>query len=443
MGKLTSMTCENAKPDKSRDRLLGDGDGLFLRIRPNGTKTWAIEYEFKGKRTKYTIGTYHTTGSPGDSITEWLKHGRLSLTQARSIAGNWKAARRGGHDPAAEWEIKLAIEIAEKEKTEAAIVAEANQPTVHDVIQMFMLRIMAGKKSAPAILYRLDRLATHIGDKKIYEVTRQDIITALDKIAEGQRDGKTAKQLSGEILVHAKRLWRFAESRELVSASPIEKLTRMDFDARPVKREVTLRLDEVVELWHALDDRNRCKADPITIAALKMLILTGQREREVTDAEWSEFDLNAGLWKIPASRTKKERAHLIHLAPQAVAILENLKPLTGKMRHVFASPLKENQPIYGRSVNNALLTMFNLGKLPNITRCHVHDLRRTLITRLPDIGFEPFIGHKIANHVLPGVLAHYNHAEYMPQREAALKMWADFVTMPQTIPTVSELNDNP
>ena len=65
------------------------------------------------------------------------------------------------------------------------------------------------------------------------------------------------------------------------------------------------------------------------------------------------------------------------------------------------------------------------GALPNVTRCVVHDLRRTLVTRLPDLGFEPFIGHKIANHVPPGVLAHYNHNTYEAQREAALKAWAD------------------
>ena len=57
----------------------------------------------------------------------------------------------------------------------------------------------------------------------------------------------------------------------------------------------------------------------------------------------------------------------------------------------------------------------------------MHDLRRTLITRLPDLGFELFIAHKIANHALPGVLAHYNHNEYMPQREAALKAWAHLI----------------
>jgi integrase len=70
---------------------------------------------------------------------------------------------------------------------------------------------------------------------------------------------------------------------------------------------------------------------------MKLLILTGQRELEVTDAEWTEFDLDAGLWKIPAARTKKERAHLVHLAPQAVAILTELKKITGKARHVEAT----------------------------------------------------------------------------------------------------------
>jgi integrase len=86
----------------------------------------------------------------------------------------------------------------------------------------------------------------------------------------------------------------------------------------------------------------------VTIAAMKLLILTGQRENEVCEALWDEFDLTAELWKIPSERTKMERTHLVHLAPQAVAILEGLKPITGHMRHVFASPLKPRQPIYGR-----------------------------------------------------------------------------------------------
>lgn len=425
MGKLAAVTCESAKPDKGRDRLLGDGNGLFLRVRPHGTKTWLVEYEFNGSRTKYTIGVYDREGAPGDSIPEWLRHGRLSLTQARAIAGNWKDARRAGHDPVAEWEALLAREREAEAARKAAEEAETTRPTVSQAIDTFMARHMAGKKSAPAIRYRLDRLAADLGERKIHDVTRKDVIAALDKIADGQREGRTAKQLAGEVLVQAKRLWRFAEAREWVETSCIEKLTRKDFDARPVKRDVTLRLDELAEIWRALHDPERCKSDPVTVAAMKLLILTGQREREVTDAEWPEFDLDAGVWKIPAARTKKERAHLVHLAPQAIAIIAELKKITGKARHAFESPLRPGQALYGRAVNNALTTLFARGALPSVTRCVVHDFRRTLITRLPDLGFEPFLGHKIANHVLPGVLAHYNHNSYEAQREAALKAWAD------------------
>ncbi len=421
--RLSAQNCETIKPSM-RDRLLGDGDGLFLRVRPHGTKTWLIEYEHQGKRTKYTIGGYARDGAPGNSIPEWLRYGQQSLTQARSIAGAWKAARRGGHDPAAEWEALLEQECQAEAAKRAEMEAERMQPTVKDAVDSFMQKIMAGKKSAPAIRYRLDRLAALIGNRKIRDVTRQDLIAALDTIAQGEREGKTAKQLAGEVLTQAKRLWRFAAEREWIVDSPIEKLTRATFDAKPNKRDVVLRLDELAVIWRALDDRDLCKSDPVTIAAMKLLILTGQRESEVCDAEWTEFDFEAGLWRLPAERTKTKRAHLVHLAPQAVAILQALKSITGRKCHVFASPLRPKQAIYGRSVNNSLMTMFKAGKLPNVTQCHVHDFRRTLISRLPDLGFEPFLGHKIANHVLSGVFAHYNHNSYEVQRKAALEAWA-------------------
>lgn len=136
----------------------------------------------------------------------------------------------------------------------AAVASERAHLTVKEAVESFMVKIMGGKKSAPAIRYRLDRLTTIIGDKKIHDVTRQDVIAALDTIAEGQREGKAAKQLSGEVLTQTKRLLRFAKSREWVAVSCMEELTRRDFDAKPTKRDVTLRLDELAAVWRALDN---------------------------------------------------------------------------------------------------------------------------------------------------------------------------------------------
>lgn len=422
MAKLTDRACATTKPHPQKDLHLGDGDGLYLRIRPGGTRAWVVDYVVNGDRRKITFGNYHSAGGKGQNIEELLEGGRLSLAQARLVAAEWKALRRVGRDPGHEWqEAKAAKKAAEE--------AESAQPTLRQAINRFMTQHMEGKKSAPDIRYRLDRLAAHLGDKKIGEVTRKEFIEAIETIAAGHHEGRTAKQLAGEVLVTAKRLWRYAESRDWVKESCIERLKRSDFDARPRKREVALRLDELAQLWRAFGDPARCKADPVTVAAWKVLALTGQREREVCGAEWFEFDLDAGEWHLPAGRTKKIRAHLVHLAPQTAEILRELKRITGDSRYVFQSPLREKQPIHGRSVNNALLAMFKRGHLPGITQCHVHDLRRTFITRLPDLGFEPFIAHKIANHKLPGVLAHYNHAEYMPERKRALHAWAKRIEM--------------
>jgi len=113
--------------------------------------SWLVEYEFKAQRRKYIIGVYDTRGATGASVSEWLKHGRLSVAQARAIAGHWKLDRRAGRDPLVEWEIRLAKEKAEEAAVRQAAVEEAQQPLVRDVVEQFLTKQILGKKSAPAI----------------------------------------------------------------------------------------------------------------------------------------------------------------------------------------------------------------------------------------------------------------------------------------------------
>jgi integrase len=178
---------------------------------------------------------------------------------------------------------------------------EAAQPNVREAVELFAAKHLAGKKSAAHMRYRLHRLVKEVGDRKLRDLTRKDIVAALERIAEGQVKGHTAKQLAGEVLIQSRRLWRFAVTHEWIEASCLEVLSRKDIDARPVRRNVALRPDELAILWRALGEPTCCKSDDITVAALRLLILTGQRECEVTDAEWSEFDLDAAIWRLPAS----------------------------------------------------------------------------------------------------------------------------------------------
>lgn len=111
MSNVRSIVFERAQPTPSKERLIfGGGNGLYLRIRPHGTKTWILDYVFKGVRAKPTLGVFDPKGAPGESISDWLRYGRLSFAQASAIAGHWKDARRAGHDPFAEWQDLLSKE---------------------------------------------------------------------------------------------------------------------------------------------------------------------------------------------------------------------------------------------------------------------------------------------------------------------------------------------
>jgi hypothetical protein len=322
MGRSASATFEKARPDPERDRLIGDGNSLALRIRPNGTKTWIIEYLHQGQRTKTTIGVYSLGGHPDPNagIEAWLRYGQLSLTQARTIASHWKDTRRAGRDPYAEWQALL---LAEREAAQAALQRQAEQtaeqeqeqrrPTLATVAAAFYESHLKGKKSAEATRYRIQRILEYLGDCQIHRITRQAVTEALEQIAAGKRAGQPSKQMAGEVLTVTKAVFRFAASREWIDDSVIEPLKRQDFDARPRKRETALRMDELAKLWIALDTAT---ADPITVAAIRLLILTGQRETEVCGATWQEIDFETNVWRIPAERTKKRKAHLVHLAPR-------------------------------------------------------------------------------------------------------------------------------
>src|SRR4029450_3633909 len=109
MPKLSDAKCRTAKPDPNADVLLGDGNGLYLRIRPGGTRVWIIDYQVAGNRRKINIGNYDPNGGKPESAEGLLCVGSLFLSQARYVAASWKALRRQGRDPAAERDAATAV----------------------------------------------------------------------------------------------------------------------------------------------------------------------------------------------------------------------------------------------------------------------------------------------------------------------------------------------
>jgi hypothetical protein len=193
MAKLTDRACATIKPKLTDKILLGDGNGLWLVIHPGGTRSWMIDYLVKGKRRKLTIGNYDPKGGKSQDLNGLVDGGILSLAQARLIAAEWKQLRRAGRDPAAEREKLKAAE-------QAKLEAELAQPTVAEAAERFFQKNIVGKRSAHHVKYRLDRLSTSsLGNKKIRDITRQNVIAVIEKVAEGQKEGKTACRFASNI----------------------------------------------------------------------------------------------------------------------------------------------------------------------------------------------------------------------------------------------------
>jgi integrase len=154
---------------------------------------------------------------------------------------------------------------------------------------------------------------------------------------------------------------------------------------------------------------------------LRLTLLTMVRTIEAIGAQWDEFDLDAKLWRIPAERMKMKAPHVVPLSRQVLALLEELRPLTGRYALLF--PGREpSKPI---SNNTMLFAMYRMGYHGKAT---VHGFRATASTILNESGFhgdaiERQLAHKEQNETR----AAYHRAEYVEERTRMMQWWADFI----------------
>ena len=166
--------------------------------------------------------------------------------------------------------------------------------------------------------------------------------------------------------------------------------------------------------------------EPRTRLALRLMVLTFARTTELRAARWSEFenlDGNEPLWRIPAERMKMKREHIVPLAPQAVAVLRELRALPGSdaSPFLFPSPSRE-----GHMSNNTML--YALYRMGYHGRATVHGFRAMASTALNEMGFRPdVIERQLAHQEQNAVRAAYNRAEYLSERRAMMKHWADYL----------------
>jgi integrase len=379
---LTDLMVKRISPKEKRFEVT-DRKGLSLRVYPSGKKVWVYRYLFDGIPRRMTIGSYPA----------------MTLAGAREKHSSAVQEVAGGVDPG-------------RKQMEAKAKRKAS-PTFADIIEEFWDVELQHKKAGR----ETKRLLTHDaipawGNWKVADIKRRDIVLLLDKVR--NRAPVTANRVHTAL----SRLFNFAAERGVIEDSPCTRIRK----PQEKGRDRVLSDKEIKLLWTALDLENK-KVDIYRQSklALKMILLTGQRPGEVCGAMWNEISFNEALWKIPAERSKNGEQHQIPLNQLAIEVLKQAEALSGEKEYVFNSTHKPGFPLKPNTLARALTRHWKEIGLKE--KFVPHDLRRTLRTRLAELGVSDIVAERVLGHKLQGLLAVYNHYPYTNEMRDALEKW--------------------
>lgn len=386
---LTNTEVERAKP-KDKEYNLSDGQGLNLRIKPTGAKTWTFNYYHPTtkKRTNLTVGNYP----------------EISIAQARQQREEWRSILAQGIDPQTH-RARIARELELAEANTFLAVAEK----------------WRAKKQGEITKKTLDKywgsLRLHIfpfiGSYPIGEIVPTVALIPLQRVEQ-----RNNIDMANRLASYINEILNFAVNGGLIPFNPC---LRMNKTLKQHKKENNPRIksEELPEFMQALA---QAKIEPQTRTLIQFQLLTMARPGEVSGAQWSEIDLDKRLWTIPAERMKAREAHVIPLSAQAVQLLEALHPVTGRFEYVFPKHGDNHASMSSSSANTAIKRMGYAG------RQTAHGLRGLARTYLAEQNTnhehaEACLSHKTGGNVS---LA-YNHATYLEQRKVIMQKWADYV----------------
>jgi len=383
---LTNTEIKQARP-RNKEYSLADGKGLYLRIKPNRTKLWIFNYSrpYTKKRANLSLGMYPD----------------LSLAEARDEAQKYKGLLAKDIDPK-----DYRIEQVRKNNK-----AHSN---TFEHIAMKWLKLKESKVSKSYYKKILSRLELHIfpnlGKLPIHKVNAVDTIEIIEPLAK-QGKLETITNICGwinEIMV-------YAVNTGLIHANPLTGI-RKAFNSPKAVNLPTIKPKQLPELMATLNGAN---IKLVTRCLIEWQLHTMVRPGEASGIRWDEINIKKTEWVIPAERMKQSRPHTIPLSPQALNLLEIVKPISGHREFVFPADRNPRQPANSQTANMALKRMGFGGRLVS------HGLRALASTTLNEQGFDPDIIEAALAHVDQNAIrAAYNRAEYLERRRVMMNWWS-------------------
>ena len=387
---LSDAAIRAAKPTDKQYKLYDEG-GLLLIVKPSGGKLWRLKYRHQGKEQALSLGRYPDVG---------LKDARASRDKARKLIAS-------GKNPAFE-------------KKRAAVAASIGATNTFSAVaeELIAKRELEGLKEVTTGKARwlLSLLAADIGSRPIAEIEAFELLSALKKVeASGRLE--TGKRL----LAFAGRVFRYAVATTRAKRNVAADL-RGALVAPKVKHHAAII--EPVAVGAMLRAIDGFDGQPVTIWALRLAPHVFVRPGELRQAEWTEIDLEAAVWRIPASRMKMKREHVVPLSKQAAAILTQARSLTGDGNFVFPGQRTPNRPMSENTLNAALRRL-GYGK----DEMTSHGFRSTASTLLNESGkwSADAIERALAHGDSDGVRGAYHRGAHWAERLRMAQWWSDYL----------------
>jgi len=391
---LTNTQVKQAKP-RDKEYSLADGDGLALRVKPNGSKLWLFNYykPYTKQRANISFGVYP----------------EVSLAEARNRRKNARELLAQDIDPKAH---------RDEQQNEAKA---ANELTLEKVInQWFEIKKDSVTPGYADDIYR--SLNNHIiprhGKLPLHQITAPVVIDALKPLA---NTGKL--EAVKRICQRLNEVMSYAVNIGVIQHNPLAGI-RYAFKKPKIKHNPTLKPEELPELMQTL---KMARIRLITGYLIQWQLHTMTRPGEAAAARWDEIDVDNALWTIPAEKMKKRREHLVPLSSQVLTLLAAIKPISGNGQYVFPSDINPKKHANASTANMALKRMGFQGRLT------AHGMRALASTTLNEQGFDPDVIEAALAHVdKNAVRGAYNRAQYLKRRKVMMDWWSERIEQATT-----------
>jgi integrase len=406
---LTDAKIRNVKPGVKPIKLT-DGSGLYSEVRKTGAKLWRYRYRIGEKENLFAVAHYPAIG---------LAEARAARAEAREL-------------------VKKGIHPAHERKAARLATHAANANTFEAVAREWMEK----KKKGWTAYYtrQVQRVLEadvfpHIGALPIRTVTAAHLLEIVRRV-----EKRGAETFAVMLRQWTSAVFRYAVSTLRAETDPAAAL-KGAIDRPKTKHAKPLSRDQIASFAKALDSYGGYRT---TVIALRLMLLTFVRTKELRTAPWTEINFDRAEWRISAERMKMGEAHIVPLSRQAVALLRELHTLTGGRDILFPNYRNPRTCMTATTLNRALERMGFNGK--DTIGFSAHGFRATASTILNEIGFRPeVIERQLAHAERNKVRASYNQAEYLAERRAMMQQWADLtedmmsisVTIPERTPPPS------